>query len=265
MNRRILTNRDEMILRVTVKTLSPGPQKIRVIVNDAEQVNTVFTNRYNIFEGEKAFLVRMPLSPKVAEVQVFNEAIGNFPEKQETSFELVGPGIERLPLVKKMDVVDMGNPDVYDFVRFAQQFCYNAGVMDTGMYQNRKRNLKINYMPSIFQRDGKESATPARINEKTKIIDVSQRIFLPFTVPMRFAILCHEFAHCYLNMDKYSETEADLQGLLIYLGLGYPRIEAYQAFLETFIGTPSEQNKKRYNTVNRFITDFENHKMLMNE
>ena len=47
---------------------------------------------------------------------------------------------------------------------------------------------------------------------------------------MRMAILLHEFSHFYLNDRMEDETEADLNGLLIYLALGYPRIEAYQSF-----------------------------------
>lgn len=261
-----------MMLKIGVRVIAPTPQKIRIIVNDAEQSNTVLTSRYNIFSGDKWFYVRMPMCPKITEVQVYNEATGARPLDQETTFEMINEdgkqdrvnnGIYKMPLVKKRDVIDIGKPDVRNFIRFAQQFCYNAGVIDTGVYENWNRTQKIKYMPTIYMNKGTESTTPARINEKTKIIDVSQKIFLPFTVPMRFAILCHEFAHCYLNQDKYSEVEADLQGLLIYLGLGYPRFEAYQAFLETFIGAPTELNRKRYNIVNKFITDFEENKFVM--
>lgn len=266
------TDRQEMILKIGVRVIAPTPQKIRLIVNDAEQSNTVLTNRTNVFTGDKYFYVRMPLCPKVTQIQVFNEATGPRPMAEETTFVMIDEngkpdnienGIYSMGLVKKRDVIDIGNLVVRQFITFAQQFCYNAGVLSTGTYKNRARNLVIKYMPTIIKNNGIESTTPARINEKTKIIDVSQKIFLPFTVPMRFAILCHEFAHVYMNENKYSESEADLQGLLIYLGLGYPRIEAYQAFLETFIGAPTEANKQRYNTVNRFITDFESHKFVM--
>jgi hypothetical protein len=54
-----------------------------------------------------------------------------------------------------------------------------------------------------------------------------------------------------------------LNGLLLYLGLGYPRIEAYQAFLETFKGVPSQQNKERYDVINKFINDFEKMNMVI--
>ena len=56
------------------------------------------------------------------------------------------------------------------------------------------------------------------------------------------------------------ETEADLNGLLIYLSLGYPRIEAYQSFLTTFKDTPTQENKERFAILNQFITNFERNK-----
>jgi hypothetical protein len=80
---------------------------------------------------------------------------------------------------------------------------------------------------------------------------------------MRMAILLHEFAHFYLNKNIDDETEADLNGLLIYLGLGYPRIEGYEAFLQVFEGSPTPENKKRYDVINEFIQNFEKKKFVM--
>ena len=120
----------------------------------------------------------------------------------------------------------------------------------------------IEYLPTIIDRNGKRLSTPARISRTTGRIQVSKEKFDKYTLPMRFAILCHEFSHYYLNEDINDETEADLNGLLIYLGLGYPRIEAHQSFLEVFIGTPSVQNKERYDKINTFITNFDNKKMI---
>ena len=77
------------------------------------------------------------------------------------------------------------------------------------------------------------------------------------------AILLHEFAHFYLNKNIDDETEADLNGLLIYLGLGYPRIEGYEAFLQVFEGSPTAENKKRYDVINEFIQNFEKKKFVM--
>jgi hypothetical protein len=75
------------------------------------------------------------------------------------------------------------------------------------------------------------------------------------------AILLHEFSHVYLNDNVDDEVEADLNGLLIYLGLGYPRIEAFEVFAKTFDGAPTEQNKIRYDKIVNFIDDFENQKI----
>jgi hypothetical protein len=74
---------------------------------------------------------------------------------------------------------------------------------------------------------------------------------------MRVAILLHEYSHFNLNSNINDEIEADLNGLTIYLSLGYPRIEGYQAFLEVFKDSPSKQNKNRYDVINNFIKDFE--------
>lgn len=260
MNIRLTTGHNEQILKITIRTTSGRQEKIRIIVCDAEQSNTVFTNRYLVFDGEQDFWVRMPIAPRVALVQIYNDAIGNRPEKQETTFTLVG-AIETMPLIKKMDVVDMRNPDVKSFIKFAEGFCYYLGIMKTGYYESPDGRIKINFVP-VIMRQGQESTTPARISENSKIIDVSQSLMVPFTVPGRFAILCHEFAHCYLNETPESEVEADLQGLMIYLGLGFPRIEAHQVFTQTLQGAETPGNQRRYRILNKFIEDFENHKFL---
>ena len=86
---------------------------------------------------------------------------------------------------------------------------------------------------------------------------------MEYTVPMRMAILLHEFAHFYLNENIDDEIEADLNGLLVYLGLGYPRIEGYQAFLDVFQTNPNQANKNRYDVINNFIRDVDNKKFVM--
>ena len=79
------------------------------------------------------------------------------------------------------------------------------------------------------------------------------------------AILLLEYSHFYVNKVINDESEADLNGLLIYLGLGYPRFEGHEAFLKTFIDTPSEQNKIRYDKIKAFIDDFEKNNYIVYE
>jgi hypothetical protein len=93
----------------------------------------------------------------------------------------------------------------------------------------------------------------------------SGKQFLDFTVPNRKAILLHEFSHVYLNDNVDDEVEADLNGLLIYLGLGYPRIEAFEVFAKTFLNAPSDLNQMRYEKIKNFIDNFENYNTFMYE
>ena len=54
-----------------------------------------------------------------------------------------------------------------------------------------------------------------------------------------------------------NEIEADLNALTLYMGMGYPIIEAHKAFWETFHKTPSDTNKERYIYLKTFIDNFE--------
>jgi hypothetical protein len=54
-----------------------------------------------------------------------------------------------------------------------------------------------------------------------------------------------------------NEVEADLNALLIYLGLGYPRIDAFNVFIGVFKNTPTEQNAQRIEILKTFIQDFD--------
>jgi hypothetical protein len=84
------------------------------------------------------------------------------------------------------------------------------------------------------------------------------------TVPNRMAILLHEFSHIFVNENMDDEVEADLNALNIYLSLGYPRIEAFEVFTQTFIDTPTDENKVRFDYIKNFIDDFDNNTVNFN-
>lgn len=255
------TRYEEMVIKVTVATIKP--QKIRLIVRDSQMRNTSFTNRWKTVNGQVDFFVRMPVSGSVSLVDVYNEKNGNLPKSEDDTFEVVS--IDRLPLEKKIDVSDFSNPMVRSFIKFNTKFCFNAGVIPSGTYRSGDGRFTFEYLPTIVGDNGKPLNTPARISQNTGVIQISQAKYIEMTVPMRFAINCHEFAHYYLNDNMHDETEADLNGLMIYLGLGYPRIEAHEAFLSTFVNVPSDQNGRRYQMIKKFIDDFENNKIILYE
>jgi hypothetical protein len=254
LNYKVWTRYEECVLKIKVKTTMPI--KVRLIVYDAGQKNTEFTNRYMTVDGEKEFVVRMPLSPNTAILSIYNEAKGNLAEGVDKTISVVS--INKTSLEKRLDLVDFSNPEIGKFVVFAQKFCYNSGILPCKTYISSNQMFRIDYLPIIENRKtGEKLTTPARIGISSGKIEISKEAFLKMTVPMRIAILLHEFSHVYVNTNIKDETEADLNGLLIYLSLGYPRIEAYEAFLKTFIGTPTPQNKLRYDIINNFINNFE--------
>lgn len=260
MKYKITTNYAPLTLAVTLKT--KVPTKLQLCVYDATDKTRKFTDRYKTINGEETLYVRMPLSPEVAVVEVYNVKLGkDIPRDKETSFEMTS--VRKTPLERKLDDSDIGNVLIRSFVDFAQKFCFNVGELTPNTYKSDDNRYFIKLSQQIKDQSGKVLNTPARIGRKTGIIEVSKEKFQPMTVPMRLAILFHEFSHFYLNEQINDEMEADLNGLLIYLSLGYPRIEAYQAFLGTFEGSATKLNKDRADLIDKFINDFDGLNMVI--
>jgi hypothetical protein len=257
---KVPTRYEEMTLLIQIRT--NNPETIRIKVVDEDQPNTVFTDRYRTINGESVFFVRLPVSGNNSLVYVFNEKNGNLPIGQDDSLEVIS--ITKKELDKKLDVIDLSNPLVKSFVNFATRFSYNAGSLPSGTYTSDDKKFIIRYLNTITE-NGREQTTPARIDIDRGIIEVSKRQFLEFTIPNRMAILLHEFSHVYLNDNVDDEVEADLNGLLIYLGLGYPRVEAFEVFAKTFMNAPTQQNKDRFDKIKNFIDNFENINTFMYE
>lgn len=240
------------MLRVIVETQKP--EKIRLIAYDKDQANTVFMDAIKIVNGREDLVVRMPLAPNYTILNIYNESVGESEKGQDNSFKVVD--IKKEELKTTLSRTKMDTSLVRSFVNFCQKFVYNAGWISPKDYYSTTRQFKIEYLPIITSSKGERMATPARVSTANGRIQVSQQAFVPMTIPMRMAILCHEFSHYYLNSDIADETEADLNALTIYLGLGFPIKEAYAAFGETFMGAPTQLNKERYEIINKFIRDY---------
>jgi hypothetical protein len=259
MNLRLDTRYEEMCLLVKVEVTMPT--KVRIKIFDEQKPKIVFTDRYKTINSSFTFQVNMPITSKSIIISVYDDKKGNTRQDQEKNIRVVA--VDKTPLQKRIDVVDIHNPTIAYFVNFAQRFCYNAPYLEANKsYQSDNGGFMIEYLPSIIDSKGRELTTPARISRLTGRIQVSKKQFEKFTVPMRFAILCHEFSHFYVNEDMTDETEADINGLLIYLGLGYPRIEALEAFYEVFDNYPSEENKRRSDKIRNFIDNFEKNNIV---
>lgn len=257
MNYKLNSRYEQMTLVISVHVAQPMRLRLRVI--DAEKPLTCFTNRYKTVNKNYKFYVRLPLTPKTLNIILSDDEIaGDITNRCKVL------NIEKQPLEKRMDEVDFNSYTVGAFVNFAQRFSFNASYLQPNNYVSQLQQFKIEYLPTIIDsRNNNELKTPARISKSTGRIQVSKKLFDTYTVPMRMAILLHEFAHFYINENIDDEIEADLNGLLIYLGLGYPRIDGYEAFLQVFESTPTTENKNRYDIINKFIQDFENKKFVM--
>lgn len=263
--RKIWCGHEPMILKLTIHAGKEVP--VKIVVADANQDYTMFTNRTENIVGQKDIFVRMPLSPWMAAINIYNVEIGNVSDEKDNSFHIVN--IEKVPLEKKADLADIDNAIIKSFVIFAQKFSYNAGVLPVGNYISTNRLFFIRYVDEIrgyVNANGQYVddvvPTPFRISVDDGLIEADRKAVQLMTVPMRVALLFHEFAHFWLNKEMNDEQEADLNALYIYLGLGYPRLEAKDAFIETFEGNQTAANEERAALINDFIDNFDNQKTI---
>ena len=120
------TRYEEFTLLVKIKT--PKPEKIHLKVYDEYLKNTIFTNRWKTINGECSFFVRMPISGKSALIKIWNDRLGDKKEEDNT-FEVVE--IKKLPLEKRLDVLDFSNANLRSFINFCTRFCFNAGHLSS--------------------------------------------------------------------------------------------------------------------------------------
>jgi hypothetical protein len=224
-------------------------------VKDSEKPFTEYTNRYCTIRGEQTFWVRMPISPKISDIIIKSE--NQMSGERDNSYEI--GELELLPLKRKLSAFNSTNPTIQNYIQFCQEFCAKAGYLSAGhsIYTSNDGKFRIDYLDDIVDESGKPQNTPARVSKREGIIEVSRAKFITYTIPMRMAILLHEFSHYYLNTDIANETEADLNGLLIYLSLGYPRVDAYNVFSKVFITAPNSVNINRMKIIDKFIRNFE--------
>ena len=247
-----------IMMRIAVRS----PRKLYVKVSDPSRPNTVFTNRYCVINNQEDLFVRMPVTSEKCEVIIKSqEELNGMTDKGYRVLEM-----KKLPLKRKLTAFNHANPTIQKFVRFAEEFSAKAGYISAkgSVYTSDDGQFRIDYLDDITDEGGNPIKTPARISRSQGIIEVSKKKFEGYTIPMRMAILLHEFSHYYLNTDMANETEADLNGLLIYLGLGYPRIDAYNVFTQVFITSPNEMNHNRMKIIDDFIRNFEGKHVEMN-
>lgn len=131
------------------------------------------------------------------------------------------------------------------FIKLIEDFSMQAGYLPSNYkFISDDGNFEIRYLPYIPTDNGGIHVTPARIHVSENFVEVSKMHFERKPVPRRVAILLHEMAHNFVNVDQDDEVEADLNAAKIYLALGYPKSEFLYAFSKTFKTYSDEQFEK---------------------
>lgn len=248
----ITLNENPTKIKLVLKTTDK--EKLWIKVKDAERPNTYYTIRYGFVEGTKEFFVLMPQAPRIAQVCVFNDANGLIPN--DSSFSVIEISATPYKIAN-----NQFSKKTQAFIKFAQEFSDECGYLSASklgdIYTSNNKKFRIDYFDAIRKTNGVTIHTPARISQLNGRIEISASQFREFTIPMRMAILLHEYSHYYLNKNPSNEVEADLNGLSCYLKLGYPKIDIYNVFLNVFKKAPSMINKDRFEKLNSFV---KNHK-----
>lgn len=249
----VKSNKEALCVKATV--LVAEPMKIYIRLYDKEFPLSIYTDRFATIKHEETFFIRMPISPAVGVLEISSNP--NFDDMGDKGFKVVE--LEKLPLKRNLGAFNSASPIIRDFIRFAEKFSSKASYLsaNNSIYTSNDGKFRIDYLDNILSADGRPLNTPARINKHTGIIQVSKKKFMKYTIPMRMAILLHEFAHFYLNTEIKNETEADLNALIIYLGLGYPRIDAYNVFTTVFAISDNVANRDRLDVIDDFIKKFD--------
>jgi hypothetical protein len=226
-------------LSLRVKFYSAKPLKIFIVGLDEKNKNTEYFKRFLQLKGEETFLFKLPKSPKELTVLIYDVAQGY--QQDPSTFKIIS--IEQIPLKKVNLLVD---PLTKDFFKFAEDFALKCGYLPAKTYTDNKSQFKIELHDKIMSSHGKEMNTPARISVHDSTIQVSKKHMSMYTIPIRIAILGHEYSHNFINKDDNSEQEADYNSLKMYLSSGYPYIEAIYAYANVLGNNNDHQDRINY-------------------
>ena len=248
---------DEKPTKLKIVIETKFKEKVWIQVRDANRKNTYYTKRYGFVDGKETFKVLMPQAPTEALVMVFNDNNGMLRNDDSGVKQMFSEEDEALPY--KLPRYNFSKK-TQAFVKFAQEFSDECGYLSSSakgdVYMSNNGRYRIDYFDAIRNANGVVLKTPARISQVNGRIEVSAEQFRAMTIPMRMAILLHEYSHFYLNKNPSNEVEADINGLNIYLKLGYPKIDIYNVFLNVFKKAPSMVNKERYDKLNSFVKNY---------
>ena len=207
-----------------------------------------FRRKAYVEKGRKRSIqIPLPVSPMKLELEVYDKRTGDDAGIRLLDFKVILMGQPKI----------WTTPEQQRYMDFSIQFAQKAGYVNTGFYDSEESEFLFQYLPSIKDSNGQELITPARTHRKMPRVQISQRLFKQFTIPVRVAILAHEGCHWFLN--TRSQTTADLCGMRQYLDYGFPKIEAVYAATKIFSMHPElvgAAQVKRTKEIIQFIDNY---------
>jgi len=245
----IPSNRERFRIRLTIVSKRPFHLGIR-LYNPLHPNSYYFRRKANFKNSgaKREFIISVPVSPKSLEMEIYDKYASD-----DDAFEIQNVRIEKMP-DSKMWATDMQ----YQFFEFAVKFAEKAGYISPGFYESADGEFLFQYVSTITDTFGNELITPARTHRKMPRVQISQKLFLGYTIPIRVAILAHEGCHWFLN--TRSQTTADLCGIKQYLDYGFPTIEAVYAVTKVFGNHPEFVGKSQISRTKEVINFIENYK-----
>lgn len=245
----IPSNKERFRVKLTVKAKMPFQLGIRVY--DPRYANSYYFRRKAAFAKagtKREFVISLPVSPEVLEMEVFDKNTD-----EDYAFEIQNVKIEKMPPIEMW-----ATDEQHRFLEFAIQFSQKAGYVPTGFYESPDHEFLFQYLSKITDPFGTELITPARTHRKMPRVQISQRLFKSYTIPIRVAILAHEGCHWFLN--TRSQTTADLCGMKQYLDYGFPTIEAVYAVTKVFGTNPEVVGRSQIERTKDVINFIENYR-----
>jgi hypothetical protein len=254
MQRAYESNNRKMSLHITV--VCNGTKKFRVWAEELGKKDSKYADRVISVTNSRTIHFNFPVSPNTLFIGCLNAQ-----NSSDKDFEVT---IKEEPLKTYNIVMDS---DTREFVQMAINVSQTIGFapppQSGTLYQTSDGKFNIKNFPAITDRTtGEVIGTPARIGHSTGLIEIAYQRFRQYTVPMRLCILLHEYSHKYRNpkigLKINNEFGADINGLYIYLGIGFSKVDAICVFAEVFLKAQTDGNIQRMRKIQDYIQRFEN-------
>ena len=247
------SNNNKFSLLITIQ--SKGNKIVRIWAEDKGKKNSKYADRLIEINGSRSIYFSFPISPKNLKI-----CIVNIDDIKDKDFQVT------LLETKLRDFNIWMDEDTIDFLGlslpFSQVCGFEYATPKGRIFTNKDKKFKIKFMDVI--RDYPSGAimkTPARIGHKSGRIEVSKAAFDKYTIPMRMAILLHEFSHVFknpkINLEISNEIGADINALYVYLGLGFSKIDAITVYANVFLKAQTKGNVERMRKIMDYINKFE--------